>query len=91
MKMCTVLTYLDDRRDIMAISLDATLQSETKVLQSQSCTRWMCGVRAPSVYSDPKIVGSYFLIQFYVLPHFDVQKIFLWFFSMLGKMASFTV
>ena len=49
--MCIVLTYLDDRRDIMAISLDATLQSETKVLQSQSRTRWMCGVRAPSVYS----------------------------------------
>ena len=59
MKMCTVLTYLDDRRDIMAISLDATLQSETKVLQSQSRTGWMCGVRAPSVYSDLKIVGSY--------------------------------
>ena len=42
----------------MAITLDATLQSETKLLQSR--TGWMCGVRAPSVGSDLEIVVSYF-------------------------------
>ena len=42
----------------MATSLDATLQSETKLLQSR--TGWMCGVRAPSVGLDLEIIRSCF-------------------------------